>query len=242
MSTTISGWNSSSISTLFSSLSKSSKSNSTDLSSITSNLSDYNLIRSGSYYKLMKAYYSDEDSDASSLVKSTTNNLKQTISSAASLNSSLEALESSSLYEGKSVTNEDGSTSTSYDYDSIYSALSDFVDSYNDLIDSSEDSDSSGVLSAVSSMTTYSKVNQKLLASVGISIKSDNTLKLDEDKVKSADISSLKSLFGTKGGYGYQVSAMSSMAKTYASNSLSTTYNSNGSYNYLTNSSYNSYI
>lgn len=60
---TISGYDSSSLGVLFSSLNKSSSTGNamTDLLGI--NYSDYATIRSGSYYKLMKAYYSIDSSD-----------------------------------------------------------------------------------------------------------------------------------------------------------------------------------
>ena len=68
---TISGYDSSSLGVLFSSLNNKSGSGTTDLLGI--NYSDYATIRSGSYFKLLKSYYSIDSSDE---VKKIVNNTK----------------------------------------------------------------------------------------------------------------------------------------------------------------------
>ena len=68
---TISGYDSASIGVLFSSLNTKSGSGTTDLLGI--NYTDYATIRSGSYFKLLKSYYSMDSSDE---VKKIVNNDK----------------------------------------------------------------------------------------------------------------------------------------------------------------------
>lgn len=60
---TISGYDSSSLSVLFSSLNSSSSSNSGTSGLFGINVTDYATIRNGSYYKLLKSYYSIDSSD-----------------------------------------------------------------------------------------------------------------------------------------------------------------------------------
>lgn len=244
----ISSYDSSSVSTLFSGLSSStSKSTSSDLLGIS--YTDYASIKGGSYYKLMKNYYADSKSTATSTstAKDTTATLARIEGDAEGLKDSADKLlekGSDSLFNKVTSTNKDGSTTSSYDTDKIYKAVSDFVDKYNDLIDTSGESNVTGILSAESSMVTMTNKNSALLGSMGITIGSDNKLSLDENAFKKADMSAVKSVFNSTGSYGYQVSAQSSMINYYAENeaSKSNTYTNGGAYtyNYATGELYNS--
>lgn len=257
---TISGYDSSSISVLFSSLNKSSSSSSSLFSSSSDllgiNYSDYATIRNGSYYKLMKAYYTldGSDSEVSSIVSNTSTS-KDSTKKLASIESNAESLKeaadallekgSKNLFEKKSVT-EDGKTSTQYDTDAIYDAVKKFADNYNDLIDATEESNTSNITNAAKRLVNLTKANEKLLEEVGITVDEDNKLVVDEEKFKKADMDTVKSLFNTTGGYGYQVDAQASMINYYAESeaSKSNTYGSNGSYtyNYSTGELYNTSI
>lgn len=247
----ISSYDSSSISTLFSSLNGSAnKSTPSDMLGI--NYSDYATIKNGSYHKLMKAYYT-EDKKVEGL-KPTTSTAKDTAKTLAAIQNAAEDMTdtadvlmkngSKSVFNKTSVKDANGDISTDYDKDAIYKAVKNFADSYNDLIEQSADSNTSSVLSTAKSLTTYTDRNEKLLNSVGITIGSDNTLKVDETTFKKADMSTVKSLFNTTGSFGYQVSAKASMIKYYAQNEAakSNTYSGSGSYtyNYSTGQIYNS--
>ena len=234
----ISAYDSNSISTLFSSLSTSSSSSSTsgatDLLGIS--YSDYNCVKSGSYYKLMKAYYSKVDSGDSSTSTSadSTKTLTAIESSADELNESASALyKSSSLYNKKQVTGEDGTVSYEYDMDSIYDKVSAFIDDYNSMIESAGQSETSSIASSAANLVNYTNANSSMLSSVGISIDSkDYTLSIDETKFKSADMSNITSLFKGTGSYAYGVAVKGSMINSYAESeaSKSNTYTSSGSY------------
>ena len=84
-------------------------------------------------------------------------------------------------------------------------------------------------------MTGY---NEKMLEKVGITVDEDNQLKIDEKTFKAADMATVKGLFNERGGYGYQVSAQTSMINYYAENeaSKSNTYTNSGTYTYNYNS------
>ena len=238
-------WDSNSINTLFSSLpSRNSGFFGTGNATSSNMLSDYYSIKNGSYGKLMKAYYSSESEEISKIASKASNNVtnkKSDVSSEAktanevksaanSLKDSANALIDSKLYEKVSSTDKDGNAIETVDMDKLYSAVNDFVDSYNKMIDKGADSDSRTVLSNVSSMTDYSRFNSKMLSKIGISIDTDNSLKLDEETFRNANVNDVRSLFGTRGGYGYQISALASSTSYAASNSFNNGYNSAGNY------------
>lgn len=231
---TISGYDSSSLSVLFSSLnSSSSSSSSSDILGI--NYSDYATIRSGSYYKLMKAYYSTDASEEVSSIasaKTTTSTSKDDTKTIARIESASEDMKTSadalletgtkSLYKTEEVSDE------------LYKAVSKFVDDYNSLIDEASESNTSNISGAAERLVNMTGYNEKMLEKVGITIDEDNHLKIDEQTFKAADMTTIKGLFNERGGYGYQVSAQASMINYYAENeaSKSNTYTNSGTYTY----------
>lgn len=239
MSLTIGSMDSNSFNTLFSSLSSSNSSSSgTGMESL---LSDYKSLSSGSYGKLLKAYYakaakaesSDEDK------KETTSSLNSVKNDADDLLESTDKIlskSSDSIWKKVEVEKEDGSKTTDYDKDKIYSAVKNFIDDYNSLVDSGQKSDNTGILTQVASMVTTSSSTATTLGKVGITINSKNHLSIDETFFKeSADMTSVKSLFNGTGSYAYQVATKASMVKSYASTNLSDitgskSYSSSGNY------------
>lgn len=208
------------------------------------------MIKNGSYYKLMKAYYSD--SSTSSTVSSLVNSSSSTSTSSDStktltaIEESADALKESadtllttgtkSVFNKVSVTTEDengnSTTTKEYDTDAIYDAVSSFVESYNSLISSAGDSSTTSIQNKLSSLVNVTKSNQSLLSSVGITINSDNTLSIDEDTFKSSDMTTVKSLFNGSGSYAYNASAYASLIDYAASteSSKSSTYTALGTY------------
>ena len=233
----ISNYDSNSIHTLFSGLSNGNRTSNSGLLGI--NIVDYSAIRTGSYFKLMKAYYGGNDS-ASKIVetnkKTSTSTAKDDTKTLAKIEDAAEELKGASdaLLD---------KTKTDYDKDAIYKKVSAFVDSYNNLLKKSEDSNTNGILNAVSSMVRTTDSNEKLLSKVGITVGTDNKLSIDEDTFKKADMSLVKSLFNGNGSYGYQVSAKASLADYYAEREASkgNTYGNTGTYtyNYNTGEIYN---
>jgi hypothetical protein len=248
------------VSTLFSSLSSSSSSSST--SGLSSLLSDYSAIRSGSYKKLMKAYYSGSDNSAvksayNSAVKNSststaadsTSTIKQLQNTTDELTSSAKDLYttgSKSLFNKKTVTDENGKTSQEYDTDAIYKGVKSFVDDYNSVLEAADKSSDSKVQNSVIGMINYTKMETNMLGKLGITIGSDYQLSIDEDTFKKADMSVAKSLFNGTGSYAYTIAGKSAMTNSYADleASQSNTYTSYGSYSntYSSGSIYNSYF
>ncbi|MBQ8279773.1 MAG: hypothetical protein IJZ23_08050 [Roseburia sp.] len=235
---TISGYDSSSLSVLFSSLNNSKTgSSTTDLLGI--NYSDYATIRSGSYYKLMKAYYSTGASEEVSSIaadKTNTSTSKDDTKTIARIESAADDLKTSAdalLENGtKSLFKEEAVT------DELYKAVNKFVEDYNSVVDVAADSNTSNISGAAERMMNMTGYNEKMLEKVGITVDADNHLKIDEKTFKAADVDTVKGLFNERGGYGYQVSAQASMINYYAENeaSKSNTYTSAGTYTYNYNS------
>lgn len=247
---TISGYDSASIGVLFSSLNNNNRSGNgmSDLLGI--NYSDYATIRNGSYFKLMKAYYG---MDASQAVKDTVANkttatskddakaLARIESSADDMKASADALlenGTKSLFKTERVNDKEGNVTTEYDTDKIYKAVSKFVDDYNSLIENASESNTANISGAAERLVKMTGYNEKILEKVGITVDEDNHLKVDEKTFKAADMATVKGLFNERGGYGYQVSAQTSMINYYAENeaSKSNTYTNSGTYTYNYNS------
>lgn len=169
-------------------------------------LADYAAIRNGSYGKLLKAHYAQAEREMSGQ-GDTPQKLTLLKTSADSLKQSVDALGQASLWEKKKIKTKDPETGEEteredYDWKAITKAVKSFVDHYNDVVEEAGESDTKGVLRQAMWMTNATKTNASLLRQAGISIGKGNKLELDEDALKSGDISTLKSLFCGFHSYG----------------------------------------
>ncbi len=241
------GFNNNSIGTLFSSLG----SNSTGMGNI---LSDYASIKSGSYYKLLKAYYGTnsnssvskavESSTSTSIAKDSTKKLSRIENSAEDLKESADALlakGSKSVFQKVDVKQEDGSVKKDYDTEAIYNKVNDFVKNYNSLVTHTENAKTKSINRNMTQLISLTDRQEKNLSKIGITINDDDSLSIDKDAFLKADMDKVKNLFNGAGSYGYSVSAKANMIDYYAQNesNKSNTYGSTGTYNY--NYSYGNY-
>lgn len=248
----ISNYDSNSIGMLFSGLSGGNRrSGGMDMLGI--NYADYATIRGGSYFKLMRAYYSDSDAASKLVSKNSTATSKDETKTLAKVEDASDDLKeaadalldkgSKSVFRQVTTTDENGKVTRGYDTDAIYKKVDEFVKSYNSLVSSASDANSSGILTSVSSMVRATEANEKMLDKLGITIGEDNKLSIDEDTFKKADMNIVKSMFNSTGSYGYQVSAKASMANFHAENEAAkaNTYGKSGmyTYNYNTGEIYN---
>lgn len=180
---------------------------STDSSSSYS-ISDYAMIKNGSYRKLMKAYYATEEEEESTSTESSSESsdskvkLLSTKSQAAALNNSLEDLRSSSLYKS---TGKDEEGKNTYDKDKIVSSVKSFVESYNSYIKSAAELDSVSLLKKATNMITATSKNSSMLSKLGITVGENNTLVINEEKLEAADVHDVSSLFQGSGSYGDRI-------------------------------------
>ena len=245
----ISMYDSSSVSTLFSSLG-SSKSTGSGLFGI--NLSEYASIRSGSYGKLMRSYFSMDSTKGTSKsddsTKNTIEDLATTTSTSKDSTKTLAAIESDAkeltdsakaLYtrsNNKVFTKDSGG---SYDTDKIYKAVKRFADDYNSMLDTAGKSSTNRISHSVSSMKNETSYNEKPLKEIGITVdEKTGKLSVDETTFKSADTEKIKNLFNGTGSYAYSVATKAAMTESYAKSEAakSNTYTKNGTYNYNYNS------
>lgn len=245
----ISMYDSSSVSTLFSSLG-SSKSTGSGLFGI--NLSEYASIRSGSYGKLMRSYFSMDSTKGTSKsddsTKNTIEDLATTTSTSKDSTKTLAAIESDAkeltdsakaLYtrsNNKVFTKDSGG---SYDKDKIYKAVKSFTDDYNSMLDTAGKSSTNRISRSVSSMKNETSYNEKPLKEIGITVdEKTGKLSVDETTFKSADTEKIKNLFNGTGSYAYSVATKAAMTESYAKSEAakSNTYTKNGTYNYNYNS------
>ncbi len=212
-------------------------------------LSDYALIKNGSYGKLMKAYYSQGESGKNSAVNKLVNNAsKDQASTITALKSSsdklskvaqeLTATGKGSLFVEKDITTKDEngveSTTKGYDKDAIFKKASEFVDSYNSVLSAAGKSDNVKVLNTGANMTTMTAANEDMLAKIGIKIGEDNKLSIDEKAFKEADMSSVKTMFNGVTSYAYNVQTKASFINMYAKEDAAKTggiYAQNARYN-----------
>ena len=185
--------------------------------SIFDSLTEYNSIRSGSFYKLAKRYYSKStDSDT----KSKLNDVSQSISTSTADKEKLSKLKENveSLSASVDILTESGSKSVfskdkdgNYDTEKIYNAVSGFIKNYNSVIKEAKDTDSSSVNTAATNMMNNTVINSKMLASIGITADDNNMLTVNKDTFMKSDMTKVKSLLNDRGSYGYSLSVNSSM-------------------------------
>lgn len=248
----------SSVNTLFSSLGGSS-SKSGNVSTGSSIIADYASIRSGSYHKLLRAYYNKDKEAVTDAVKNSrtstataqdsTKQLSRMESAGEALKESTDALitqGTKNVFKQETVKAEDGTTTTKYNAEEIYKRVNAFVEDYNDLVEETEDSNTSRIARTSAQMISLTNAYEKQLEKIGITVNKDNTLSIDKEAFLEADMSKVKDLFNGTGSYAYNVGVKASMIDYYAQNEASkaNTYGSSGyyNYNYSYGSNYSNYI
>lgn len=225
------------------------------------NFADYASIRNGSYHKLLRAHYSLEDrvsgkTDTSSkkeykpvntydwrkkstaISNDSAKKLAEIETDAKNLRTAADSLlaqGNKSLFKQTTTTDKEGNKTTGYDTDAIYKAVNNFVDQYNDAVKSAGDSKVVVIRSGANSLKDYTRSFSADLAEVGISLDAKtNTLSVDENKFKAADMNKVKSLFQGTTSYAYKVSSKAAAIDSHAQYEATkaNTYNKVGSYSY----------
>lgn len=186
-------------------------------------LADYVSIKNGSYGKVLKAYYAKQDAGKLSGKGDSSQKLMLMKSGAESLKKSADALNSASLWEKKKIKKKDEATGEEteawdYDWNAITKAVKSFVEDYNYMVEKAGESNTRNVLRNAAWMTEMTDKNSTLLAKIGITIGKGNKLELDEDSLKEAEISTLKTAFT---GYNSFAEKISQKAAGIYSNVLS---------------------
>ena len=186
----------------------------------------YSLASDGDYVTSSKAKYagstgsyvsgssSTKDSDSDSKTSDS-----KMASSASTLYKSLEKL---------------GNTTIDGDHkDSVYDALFAFIKDYNALLKDAEKSENTKITNQVDYLKNLVSNNKSAFAKIGITINSDKSLSIDEDKFKESDMNDVKSLFEGTYSFAEKMKDRINQVYRYASSggSLETqTYTSQGAY------------
>lgn len=166
-----------------------------DKYSLTDQMGDYFSIRSGSYSKLIKAYYKKQSSSAMK------EDAQQLIKPLHQMALPVDKTAISSVKVASDQLAESAQALTKEKKEGVTA----FVDAYNKMMTASEKSEVTDLKRHVSNMVISTRANQNMLSKVGISIQADNTLKVDEEKLSKANDSDLNVLFEGRYSYADQI-------------------------------------
>lgn len=205
---TINGYDSNSISSLFSSLGTG-NTNSSSNGMLGINLSDYASIKNGTYGKLMKSYYALDEEPAKD--KKSQNDTDDTDATIRSIKTAADDLKDSAaaLYSSKSLFAKD--ENGEYDMEAIYEKVNAFIEDYNSMVGSVGAAETESIAKAGANIVNATSYNVDMLSKLGISVSgADYTLSIDKEKFMKANISDIKTMFSGVGSFAYQVGSKAS--------------------------------
>ncbi|MDE7183759.1 MAG: hypothetical protein K2O40_04600 [Lachnospiraceae bacterium] len=207
--------------------------------------SERNAIKNGTYKKLLKSYYSSLEENSGSKTSASKrrgqNNIIDTLlkekmyptvsketqeantnltNGISSLKSSISTLQNESTFEDT----ENGKTAS----EKVVSAMKSYVTNYNNVVTASKSSTLSNKTAYVANMMSTTSKFEKELGEIGVMLKSDGTLQLDETKLKDTDLSKVQKLFSTDNIQSYG-STIASRVKFAGGGSSTTTGTTNDS-------------
>ena len=218
-------YNTTDYSSLFNSLPKTSESSGGGLTNLAT---EYNSIRSGSYGKLLSAYYKKMNSgdSATEAIQKENENRKLVGGNASTLKSA-----------AKNLSKIDFSDTSDAGKEKSLKAVKDFISAYNSVIDTADDVNSKSILRNAVWMTNITDKSAGLLNELGITIGDNNQLTLDETKWESANSSTKTALFNGRQGFAekmvYKASQMTNSSAEKASYTASA-YKEDGDYTKVT--------
>lgn len=202
-------------------------------SMLSSSIMDLQMIKSGSYKKALKAYYAK-------------NPVKKSEDSKESIKESGKADSAANLSTMKSASqklNESVAKLQKTDYSKVESPddmledVKSLVSSYNSTVNAAKNLNSYSILQTTLWMTGNVSKSSGILGKMGISINEDNTLSLDEDKFKKAQMSTIKSAFSGGVSFASRLSQKATSLSNQCANQIAVntgkkTYTSSGTIKY----------
>ena len=210
------------------------------------------MIRSGSYKKLLRAYYSKLEKEeglsttdkpnktdkTQQKVAETTTKLKAVSEDATALKDTAMKLAQKgekSLFEKQTIseTDENGVTTTrkDYDYNAIVKTVKSFVENYNDTLDTVSKVDSPALQQKAGWLTANTKLYVDDLKEVGITVDENNRLSVNEETLRATDIDTLSELFEGANSFAGKAAVKANQIGNYAQYQATRTasaYNNNG--------------
>lgn len=116
--------------------------------------------------------------------------------------------------------------------DGVYDAFSAFITDYNALIKKSSNSENSNVIKQTDYLKSLVSGNKSAFSKIGVTVNSDKSLSVDEEKFKEADMNNVKNLFTGSYSFAEKVTDRVNQIYRYATqgDSLNGTYTSQGGY------------
>lgn len=179
----------------------------------TGTLNEYSSIKSGTYKKLLTAYYAKENTSLETDKSEMLNN-QGISSSASSANDILSDIKKMNI--------------TEENRDEIQEKIKSFVDSYNNVIDKLTESDTKSVLQKGVWMTKAISSYAGVLNKVGIEVGTDNKLTFKSDKFQSVSLEQIESVFKGNMSVGSKISYKINQVENIATSNGITNYTSNG--------------
>lgn len=179
------------------------------VSSMSSMLGDLSMIKSGMYKKALKSYYATQKTQAAD----SSNSDKESISKSgtADSNNTLSSVKSSAKKLSESAQKLQNIKYDSISREDLLEDVKKFVSDYNETLSVSKNLNSYSMLQTAVWATDQMNTAEGMLNKIGISIKEDNTLAIDEEKFNKALTSDFKGLFA---GYGSLASRIGQKAST----------------------------
>lgn len=120
----------------------------------------------------------------------------------------------SSLY--KSVEKLGSMTSDESNKNSIYNIFSTLIKDYNTLVKDAAESKNSNVVKQVDYLKTLVSGNKSAFSKIGITVNSDKTMSIDEEKFKDSDMSNVEDLFSGAYSFGEKMTDRINQIYRYA--------------------------
>lgn len=118
--------------------------------------------------------------------------------------------------------------------DDVFDVFSTLVKDYNELLKDTADSKNSNVIKQADYLKSLVSSNKSAFSRIGVTVNSDKSLSIDEEKFKEADMNTVKSLFSGTYSFGEKMTDRINQIYRYATQGDSLngqTYTSQGSYN-----------
>ena len=192
------------------------------LSSISGLFGDYASIRSGTYAKLMRSVYSNQNSTVgrTNTSRANANNWLNQKNQIQDSSEQLVSDASKLTNTGKNSLFAKGAY-TEKDVDAIYQSVKSFASDYNKMVDASKTSSNSSVSGMASNLATTTKIVKGSLNDVGIDVDSEGKLSVNEKVFKNSDMRQVKRLFNGSSSYGGSVLSSASRINRMSAQSSS---------------------
>lgn len=192
-------------------------------SSFLTGLGDLKMIQSGAYKKSLKAYYATQKSnksDESGATDSDKESIKDSGKADSKTQLSLVKSTSQKLYQNATALKNKDYSKKDFKTEDVLSDVKKFISSYNDTLNSTKKLNSYSILQTAVWSTEQMNTAEGLLNKVGINIKDDNTLEIDEDAFKKARTSDVKALFAGTGSLASRIAQKASTMANQSNNQL----------------------